>query len=151
YLRELVRAENTKPHLSSTPILAFLAHLVDGVKVLYEESGISLKPTVSDSCQPVFIDRARALQALSSVLLIAHRVSQAQDTVEVIATSPTFNSVQIVVQNLNSRSVALNAEARLDLALAEANIRCQHANFSWSPEPFCARIELACTPIIDSH
>src|ERR1035438_6254110 len=39
YLRELVRAENDKPHLSSTPILALLTDAVDGVKLLYEQDG----------------------------------------------------------------------------------------------------------------
>jgi len=151
YLRELVRAENTKPHLSSTPILAFLAHVVDGVRLLCEEDGILLNSIVPDACQPVFIDRERTLQALSSVLLIAYGASQAKDTVEVIVTSPTLNTVQIVVQNPNSRVEAINSEARLNLALAEANIRSQQANFSWSLEPFCVRIELPSAPIIDSH
>ena len=151
YLRELVRAENTKPQLSSTPILPLLAYVVDGVKLLYEEDGMPLKSIVPDTCQPVFIDRASTLQALSSVLLIAHGVSRAPDTVEVIVTCPTANAVQIVVRNFNSHSESIDAEARLGLALAEANIRSQRAKFSWSPEPFYVQIELPSAPIIDSH
>lgn len=148
YLRELVRAENAKPHLSSTPIVALLTYAVDGVKLLYEEDGILLNSTVPDTCQPVFIDRARTLQALSSVLLIAHGVSQAQDTVEVIVTCPTPNLVQVVVRNRNSHAESIDAEARLGLALAEANIRSQQANFSWCPGPFSVRIELPSAPLM---
>jgi len=150
-LRDLVRFENTKAHLSSTPILPLLADVVGGVKLLCEEDGILLNSIVPDTCQPVFIDRARTLQALSSVLLIAHGVSQKLDTVEVIVTSPTSNTVQLVVRNLNARVESMNAEARLDLALVEANIRSQRANFSCGLEPFSIRIELPSAPIIDSH
>ena len=148
YLRELVRAENTVPHLSQTPILALLAEVVDGVKLLYEEDGILLNSTAPDTCQSVFIDRARTLQALSSVLLIAHGISQTQDTVEVTVTSPTVNTVQVAVRNLNSHVKPINAEARLGLALAEANIRSQQANFSWCPGPFSVRIELPSAPLM---
>jgi signal transduction histidine kinase len=151
YLRELVRAENTTAPLSSTPILPLLAYAVDGVKLLYEEDGILLKSTVPDNCQPVFIDRARTLQALSSVLLIAHAASRAQDTVEVIVTSPALNMVQIVVRNLNSQFKSIDAEARLGMALAEAKMRSQQASFSWCPGPFSVLIELPSVPIMDTH
>jgi hypothetical protein len=151
YLRDLVCAENTKAHLSSTPILPFLSDVVDGVRLLCVKDGILLNSIMPDSCRPVFIDRARTLQAFSSALLIARGVSQSQDTVEVIVTSQTSSTVQVVVRNLNSCVESMNAETRLDLALAEANIRSQQANFSCSLEPFSIRIELPCTPIIDSH
>ena len=151
YLRELVHAENTKPRVSSTPILPLLSEVVSGVTLLYAESGIVLNSIAPGTCQPVFIDRARTLQALSSVLLIACGVSQAHDTVEVVVTSPTLNTVQIVVQNLNSRIESISSGARLDMALAETNIRSQQANFTWSLEPFSVRFELPSAPIIDSH
>jgi signal transduction histidine kinase len=151
YLRELVRAENTRPQLSSTPILPLLADVVDGVKLLYEEDGMSINSIVPDICQPVFIDRARAVQALSSVLLIAHGVSRAPDTVEVIVTSPTVNAVQIVVRNLNPHFESMNAEARLGMALAEAEMRSPQASFSWCPGPFSVLIGLPSAPIMGHH
>ena len=151
YLRDLVRADITKPRLSSTPLLPLLADVLNGVKLLCEEDGMSLNSILPDTCPPVFIDRARTLHALSSVLLIAHGVSQAKNTVEVSVTSATLNAVQVIVRNLNSRAESINAEARLGMALAEMNIRSQQANFSWIPEPFSVRIELPSAPIIDSH
>jgi hypothetical protein len=85
---------------------------------------------------------------LSTVLLIAHAVSHPQDTVELIASSSSSNSVQVVVRNLASYVDAMNAEASLSMALAEANIRSQQANFSWSLQPFSVQIELQGAPLV---
>jgi hypothetical protein len=75
------------------------------------------------------------------VLLIAHAISRAQDTVELIASS-SANGVQIVVRNLTSSVAAMNAETSLSMAVAEANIRSQQAGFSWSLQPFNVQIDL---------
>jgi hypothetical protein len=83
-------------------------------------------------CQTVLIESARTRQALSSVLLIAHGVSSAKDTVELIASSCS-NAVQVVVRNLNSYVDAMNAEASFAMALARRTC---------SLEPFSVRIEL---------
>jgi hypothetical protein len=147
-LQQLVSTESIKPHLSETPLLPLLAHVADGVNLLFEEGGMFIRSMVPDTCQPVLIDRARTLQALSTVLLIAHAVSHPQDTVELIASSSSSNSVQVVVRNLASYVDAMNAEASLSMALAEANIRSQQANFSWSLQPFSVQIELQGAPLI---
>jgi signal transduction histidine kinase len=146
-LQQLVSTESVKPHLSETPILPLLEHVADGVNLLFEEDGIFLRSIVSDTCQPVFIDRARTLQALSTVLLIAHAVSHPQDTVELIASSSSSNAVRVVVRNLASYVGAMNAEASLSMAFAEANIRSQQAEFSWSLQPFSVQIELQRAPL----
>jgi hypothetical protein len=148
YLRELVRAESIMSHLSAAPILPLIAYVVDGVNLLYEEDGIFLKSIVPDVCQPVFIDRVRTLQALSSILLIAHGLSRAQDTVELIVSYPTSKTVRVVVRNLTSHVDVMNEEARLGLALAEANLRKQDTAFSWSPDPFSVQIELLSVPAV---
>jgi len=83
---------------------------------------------------------------LSSVLLIAHSVSSPRDTVELIASSSPANEVRIEVQNLNSHADTVNAEARLTMALAEAGMRSQQAEFSWSLKPFTVQIELKGAP-----
>jgi len=90
----------------------------------------------------VLIDKTRTLQALSTVLLIAHAVSRPQDTVELIASSSSSNTVRVVVQNLTSKVDAMNAETSLSMAFAEANIRSQQADFSWSLKPFNVQMEL---------
>jgi hypothetical protein len=65
--------------------------------------------------------------------------------VELIA-SASANAVQIVIQNLNSSAAMINAEARLSMAVAEANMRSQQAGLSLSLQPFTVFIELPRAP-----
>jgi hypothetical protein len=141
YLQQLLLVENTRAHVCPTPILPLLVHVVEGVDLLFRETGISLKVTIPGSCHPVLIDRARTVQTLTSVLLVAHGVSSARDMVELILTS-TPDMVQIVVRNWNSVAKAMSPEAHLTMALAEANMRGQQAGFSWNLQPFHVQIEL---------
>jgi hypothetical protein len=140
-LQHLVMAESIKPQLSPIPLLPLLAYAADGVNLLFQQDGISLRSVLPDTCPPVLIHRARTLQALSRVLLIVHGLSRAQDTVELIACA-SANAVQIVIQNLNLSVDMINAETRLSMAVAEANMRSQHAGFSLILQPFTVCIEL---------
>jgi hypothetical protein len=144
-LQELVNAESIEPLLSPTSILPLLDQLTDGVNLLFQHDGISLSATVPHTCQPALIDRARTLQALSRVLLIAHAISTFSDTVELIASS-SGDGVRIIVRNLSSSVDLLNAEARLSMVVAEATMRSQHAGFSWCLRPFTVQIELQKAP-----
>jgi hypothetical protein len=147
-LQQLVMAESIKPRLSPTPLLPLLAYAVDGVNLLFQQDGISLRSVLPDTCPPALIHRARTLQALSRVLLIVHGLSRAQDTVELIA-SASANAVQIVIQNLNLSAAMINPEARLSMAVAEANMRSQQAGLSLSLQPFTVCIELPRAPSAD--
>jgi hypothetical protein len=144
-LQQLVMAESIKPQLSPIPLLPLLAYAADGVNLLFQQDGISLRSVLPDICPPVLIHRARTLQALSRVLLIVHGLSRARDTVELIASAST-NAVQIVIQNLNLPAVMINSEARLSMAVAEANMRSQQAALSLSLQPFTVCIELPRAP-----
>jgi hypothetical protein len=144
-LQQLVMAQSIEPQLSPTPVVPLLAHAVEGVILLFQRDGMSLRSTVPDTCQPVLINRATTLQALTRVLLAAHAVSHPKDTVELIASSSS-NGVQIVVQNASSTVAAMNPETSLSMAVAEANIRSQQAGISWSPQPFNVQIELRKVP-----
>jgi len=144
-LQQLVMAESIKPQLSPIPLLPLLAYAADGVNLLFQQDGISLRSVLPDTCPSVLIHRARTLQALSRVLLIVHGLSRAQDTVELIA-SASANVVQIVIQNLNLSPAMINAEARLSMAVAEANMRSQQAGLSLTLKPFTVCIELPRAP-----
>ena len=144
-LQQLVMAESIKPQLSPIPLLPLLAYAADGVNLLFQQDGISLRSVLPDTCPPVLIHRARTLQALSRVLLIVHGLSRAHDTVELIA-SASANAVQIVIQNLNLSAAMINAEARLSMAVAEANMRSQQAGLSLRLQPFTVCIELPRAP-----
>ena len=144
-LQQFVITDSIKPHLIATPLLPLLATVVDGVNLLFEKDGMFLRLTAPDVCQPVLIDTARTLQALSSVLLTAHAVSRANDTVELIATS-SRTVIRVVVRNANSYVDPLSAEASLGMALAEASIRSQQGRFTWCLQPFTAQIDLHKAP-----
>jgi signal transduction histidine kinase len=141
YLQQLLLTEGTKAHLFPCPILPVLAHVVDGVDLLFRKAGVSLRLSTTDNCQLVLIDRARTIQALTSVLLIAHALSSAKDTVELILTS-TPEAVQITIRNLDSPAGGMNAEGSLSMAVAEANMRSQQARFRLGLQPFHVQIEL---------
>jgi hypothetical protein len=140
-LQELVIAENSTPELSATPIVSLLAEVVDGVRQMFENDGMSLCSSVNDACTPVLIDRARTYQALSSVLLVCHSLARAQDRIELVA-SPSCRGIEIEVRNPRSSREACHPEANLGMALAEANIRSQRGEFWWGLQPFTVRIEL---------
>jgi hypothetical protein len=144
-LQQLVLTESTKPQLSAAPILPLLAYAADGVNLLFQQDGIALSSVVPDTCASVLIDRARTLQALTRVLLVVHRLSDTRDTIELVASS-SANAVRIVVQNLHLSVAAIDAEASLSIAVAEANIRSQQAGFSLSLQPFTVRIDLPIAP-----
>jgi hypothetical protein len=146
-MQQLVGAESVKPDLTETPILPLLAHVTDGVTRLFEEDGMFLSSMAPDSCRPVLINQTRTIQALSSILLVAHAVSQPQDTVELIATSPSSSAVELVARNVHAYVDSLNAEQSLNMALAEANLRSQQASLSWSLQPFRVEIELQKVPL----
>ena len=145
-LQQLVMAESIKPQLSPIPLLPLLAYAADGVNLLFQQDGISLRSVLPDTCPPVLINRARTLQALSSVLLVVHGMSGVQDTVELI-TSSSADAVQIVVRNLHLSVAVINPEASLSLAVAEANMRSQQAGLSLSQQPFTVRIDLPRAPL----
>jgi hypothetical protein len=145
-LQQLVLAESIKPQLSPTPLLPLLAYAADGVNLLFQQDGICLRSVLPDTCPPVLIHRSRTLQALSRVLLIVHGLSRAQDTVELIA-SAFADGVQIVIQNLNLSADPINAETRLSMAVAEANMRSQQARLSLILQPFTVCIELPRAPV----
>lgn len=142
FLQQLVSAASVKPELSRTPIQPLLAHVTDGVELLFARDGMHLRSIASDPCPHVLINPARTLQALSSILLVAHAVSQPLDTIELIASSTSSGAVRVVVQNVHSYIDAMNSEQSLNMALAEANIRSQEASLSWSLQPFSVQIEL---------
>ena len=144
-LQQLVMTERIKPELSPMPILPLLAYAVDGVNLLFQQDGMALSSVLPDSCPPVLINRARTLQALSRVLLVIHRVSGAQDEIQLIASS-SADVVRIVVRNLHLSVAVIDAEASLSIAVAEANMRSQRGGLSLSLQPFTVRIDLPRAP-----
>jgi hypothetical protein len=65
--------------------------------------------------------------------------------VELIA-SESFNAVQIVIQNPGLSVDMIDAETRLSLDVAEANMRSQQAGLSLILQPFTVCVELPRAP-----
>ncbi len=145
-LQQLVSIEGVKPNLSPTAILPLLEEVADGVNLLFKADRMLLAVKLPEACAPAFINGAKTQQALSSVLLAAHAVSRASDTVELIATAIP-GAIRVEVRNQSSQAGAVNAEGRLALAIAEAAIRSQQGSFCWSERPFQVLIELLTAPV----
>jgi hypothetical protein len=92
-----------------------------GIDPSDHSDGMVLSSTVPANCPLVLIDGSRTLRAFSTVLLTARALSGARDHVEMIASS-SINGMQIMVRNLNLSMTAANAEAKLSMAAAEANV-----------------------------
>jgi hypothetical protein len=144
-LQQLVFVESSKAILSPTPIVPLLAEAALGVNSMFEKAGMLLCSLVPEDSLRALTDSARTLSALSSVLLAAYALSHAQDTIEMIATSSS-RMVRIVVLNVKSNVVEMDAETSMNMALAEANIRSQRGDFSWTLKPFSVQIELQQEP-----
>jgi hypothetical protein len=145
-LRDLITIDGIEPKLSATLLLPLLTTATDDVKPLFKKDRIFLKSMTPDTCDLVLIDSARTLRAFSTLLLLAHSMSRAQDTVELIVSSPSSNAVRAVVRNLNSYVDSPSAAVSLNMALAEANIQGQQAGFSWSLQPFRVQIDFRKAP-----
>jgi len=147
YLQELVIAESIKPHLSATALLPLLVSAAEAVQLLFHKDGMVLTSTVPEACPLVLINGPRTLRAFSNVLLTAHALSSARDHVEVVA-STSIHGMEIVITNSSLSMTPPNAEARLSMATAEANIRSQQAGFAWTQQPFKVLIDLPKAPLI---
>jgi hypothetical protein len=146
-LKELVTIERIRPELSETHIVPVLAEVTAGAIYLFEESEMVLNSVVPDIRRPVLMDKARTLQVLSSVLLVAHGMACPRDTVEMVACENSADTIQVVVRNLNSRFEVMDAEKRMCMVLAEASIRSQEGKLTWNLKPFSVQIELKRAPI----
>jgi hypothetical protein len=141
HMQQLLLIQSTEAIVFPVSLQPLLTHVVEGVELVFREAGVALSISILENCRPVLLDSARTIGALTSLLLIANQISNAADTVELILTS-TLDFVQIVVRNLRSQIKELDPEASLSLAVAEAYMRSQEAEFSLSLHPFLVRIEL---------
>jgi hypothetical protein len=141
YMQQLVINESVKPRIAEAEIISLIDDVTDGLDLLFRESAMALKVVLPDVCNKVVIDSVRTRQALSSVMLIAHAISNTGDTIELTASSSS-DSVQIIVTNSHRNPSILNAEGRLSMALAETNIRNQRGSFQYGLNPFYVCVEL---------
>jgi signal transduction histidine kinase len=138
-MQDLVCAESIKPQLSPTQVLPLIEQAVDGVVHLFEANGISLRPSLPDSCPLILVNGARTLAAMSQVLILACSLSRPRDTVEITVWDDSPSGVGVEVRNLEMLTARLKGEMRLGMVLAEAIVRNQRGSMSWSLQPFTVR------------
>jgi hypothetical protein len=140
-MQQFIVMESSEPQLAVLPLTPLVDYAIEGINRLFQDGRISLRVNIPEVVFAVLVNRERTIQALSSVLLISHAVSNAEDTVEVIATRSS-TTVQVVIKSTNPEIHELSSEELLTMALAEASLRSQHGSLSWTCGPFHARIEL---------
>jgi len=140
YMQGFMVAETVEPCLSRQAVCPMLTHAAEGLQSFFKQGGISLRLDMQSDVPPVIADPRRMDQALSRMLLLVYGFSAANDTIELAAVSP-FDATHIVIRNARARPV-LDKEARLKLALSEANIRSQNGALTWTTDPLSVQIEL---------
>jgi hypothetical protein len=139
YMQHMLLVESSKPRLESERISTLLLHAIEGMELIFKDAGMLLLCTVPAACPEVLIDRSRTGEALSTVLQVAQSISNTEDTIELVATC-SAEAVCVTVSSSRLPVRTLNTEARLRLALVDANIRSQQGKFTWCWQPFSAQI-----------
>lgn len=135
YLQRFVSIASSPSAPIATLISGVVAHAVEGVNMLFEDSGIALELKMAVSREVVLANGTRTLEALSSVLLMMHELSRPGDVVEVLTVADIDDVARIVFRNRNAYLKALNSDRHLVIALVEATLQSQSGVLSLSLEP----------------
>jgi signal transduction histidine kinase len=141
YLQQLLAAASTEPKLAPADIATLVENTVEGVELFFLDSKMAIRSTVPAESGLVMADKSRTQQALSAVVLIAHHLSAAGQTVEV-SVMPTPDAVEVNVLNSASTIDVMTGESKLGMAVAETHIRSQGGDFAFSLHPLQISIRL---------
>ena len=134
YLQEIVLAETSEANLAEVPVNGVLEHVVDGVGLWFQDTGLSLEFAPADPALLIVADRSKLSQAISSLAFLMHGLSKPGERVT-LSTVVGSQCVDILMVNEDAHISNLTSEARLALALVETNVRRQHGTFSYSIQP----------------
>lgn len=143
YIQQFVLIGSIDAEMTIESLPRLLTHTVEGVHLLFEEAGISLK--VEDAATAsllILLDVSRFEQALSAILLVVLGMAVRGDVVTVTSPSPG-KILQIVLPPTSLNT--MTSQTRLSLALAATNLRSQGAGLMWQEHPFTAQIALPVT------
>lgn len=139
-MRELVHAEDSRAELTEVSLLPVLEDAIERVGPLYRQERMNLRFDAPAQIPEVLVHPDRAGQAISAVLLSARSLAQQGQTIHMVARNST-DCAEVEVLNGSCFSDALNAEASLHMAVAEANMRMQDGEIGWNLRPFAACIQ----------
>jgi signal transduction histidine kinase len=144
-LQQLLVAHQMEAELAPVELAVLLPPVIENQTATLKEADVEMQAVIPDGLRPVLGDMDRTLQALFGVLQIAASVSRPGDVVEFVVT-PRKKFVELVVQNRRAHGRRLTSTDRLNLILAETNIRSQQGEVELAEDPFRASLLL---PLLD--
>lgn len=146
-LQELVIASQIDADCEPFDLRQAIGSVMEDRNAVLHASGMELRIEVPKMFPPVQGDANRTRQALSAALDCAAAISSPGDVVEMLATVRD-GFVELNLQISRIRSRAMNSLQRLNLTLAEVNIRSQQGKYAYTEDPLRIFIAL---PLRDGH
>lgn len=134
-LRDLVAASRFAAICDPIELVELLTPVVDEQKTALQGSEVAIEVTLPRGLRRILADKDRTLQALFAVLKIAVSVSAPGDLIELVVTH-SGETVALTIRNRRVHGKSLSSLERLNLALAEANIRSQQGVCECTEDPF---------------
>jgi hypothetical protein len=134
-MRELLIASQNPAACLPIDLSELLSFLAESQEEICAESGVEIEIVASETLRPILGDKERTLQSLVALLRIAVSLSKTGDTVLLLVTS-CMGTIALTVQNEHTHGRNLSSSERLNLSLAETNIRSQNGNYELMADPF---------------
>ena len=138
-LQQLLIANQIEAECAPLDLAELLAPFAAEDQSLFDAPGIALKVIASEDLPAVIADKDRTLQTLFAVLKIAVSQSDPGDAIE-LQTRMDGGFAEVLIRNSHARGRKLNSTERLNLSLAEANVRIQQGRFETAENPFQASL-----------
>jgi hypothetical protein len=142
-LQNLVVANQAAADRTSYDLSHVLAPLLEDQQAVLTASGIELSVSPSFGGKVMHGDASRTLQAIQESFKIAASRSSPGDVIE-LKSAISDGRVELSIANSRLYGKVLNSLDRLNMAVAETNIRSQQGDYSYSDDPFRVVI---CLPI----
>jgi hypothetical protein len=134
-LRQLLLVKQGEPALAPLDLAAFLAPIVEEQNAGLNASGVTLHLTMPADPPAAFADMDRTVHALFTVLRVAASLCSRGDVIG-LRVAPENDGVTLTVETTRAHGKRLDSSDRLNLALAEANIRSQDGRYHSGDDPF---------------
>lgn len=122
-----------------------IAPVIEERRRRLETSGVAIAAAKTEAWEPIFGDASRTEQAVAVALQMAGELATRGDVIE-LSKCARNGFVELTIQNTRHHGKRIDSTARLNLALAEANVASQQGSCAFAEDPF--RVSLA-LPAVD--